>query len=230
MTAPDAGRLAQLTVVGSGGRGNSVGGVRALVSDGTAASTVGGIGAGGFGVEAFKSFAAAEPAGRWWFVAALVLSLALVAVGLWQRSRARRQVRVGLVVTAIDARRGGARAWQLEQQAETFSRDTCTVTLKARTELPGELDRICAAVDSLAEETMTAVALAERLTPDAAQINLVPTMPLHVAFRFGAHLGYTHARDVVVHSIRQADGAPAYFPAVSLRATDNVGSPLVVGR
>ena len=79
-------------------------------------------------------------------------------------------------------------------------------------------------IDGLAEQTVTAAALAERLSPDAAQINLIPTMPLHVGFRFGARLGYTHAREVVVHSIRQADGAPAYFPAVALRAQDAEGS------
>ncbi|HET6291374.1 MAG TPA: SAVED domain-containing protein [Amycolatopsis sp.] len=63
--------------------------------------------------------------------------------------------------------------------------------------------------------------MAERLTPEAVRITLIPTMPLHVAFWFGARLGYTHAREVVVHGIRQADGAPAYFPATSLRAIDS---------
>ncbi|MFD1238205.1 SAVED domain-containing protein [Pseudonocardia benzenivorans] len=171
-----------------------------------------------------------EPAGRWWFILALALGLALVGLGFWLRSRARRRVRVGIVVTAADARRGLARARQLDQQAETFSRATCSVTLRTGVDLAssGEWDR--GVVDALADETLTAITLAERLTPDAAQVNLIPTMPLHVAFWYGARLGYTHSRNVVVHAIRQADGAPPYFPAVSLRATDPQCQPLDVDR
>jgi hypothetical protein len=185
--------------------------------------------AGGFGVESAKSFLADEPSGRWWFVLFFVMGLALVALGFLHRHRARRQVRVGIVVTAADARRGDD-AKRLDQQAEAFSRSTCTVTLKAGIELPkGNVwDRQM--VDALADEALSAMTMAERLTPDAVSINLIPTMPLHVAFWFGTRLGYTHAREVVVHSIRQADGAPAYFPATSLRAIDTTFEPLTVER
>lgn len=228
----DAGAVApipQLTVVGSN-EVHPAEGLRAFLADGTAASTVGGIVAGGFGVEAFKSFAAEEPAGRWWFVGVFLAGLVLVAIGLVQRARARRRVKVGVVVTAVDERRGASRARQLDQQAEAFSRGACGVTLRAKVELPAGQRWACDAIDALAEQTVTAAALAERLSPDAAQINLIPTMPLHVGFRFGARLGYTHAREVVVHSIRQADGAPAYFPAVALRAQDPRSSPVTVDR
>lgn len=220
----------RLTVVGSADASGGSQGRWAAISDGTAQVTVGGVAAGGFGVEAAKSFLADEPAGRWWFVLAAAAGLALVALGLWLRNRARRRVQVGIVVTAIDARRGSARGRQLDQQAETYSRSTCTVTLKTSVELPsdGVWDRQL--VDALADETLLAATMAERLTPDAVQINLIPTMPLHVAFWFGARLGYTHAREIVVHAIRQADGAPAYFPATSLRAIDSGNEPLTGDR
>lgn len=225
---PDAPRL---TVVGSGeGPRQRAGTLQDWAIDGTAATTVGSAAAAGFGVEIVKSFAVAEPAGRWWLVLAFVVGVALIVTGLVQRAAARRAVRVGIVVTALDARRSLARAQQLAQQAEAYSRSACSVTLKTSVELPQDRSWDRAIVDGLADETLTATALAERLTPDAARVNLIPTMPLHVAFWFGARLGYTHARDVVVHSILQGDGAPAYFPAVSLRTTDSVGQPLLVDR
>ncbi|MFB9686155.1 SAVED domain-containing protein [Amycolatopsis plumensis] len=186
--------------------------------------------AGGFGVEAAKSFLASEPAGRWWFVLAFASGIVLVALGLWLRNRAHRRVRVGIVVTASDDRRGQARGRQLEQQAETFSQRTCTITLKTGIELTGDSTSRHQLIDALADETLSATMMAERLTPDAARINLIPTMPLHVAFWFGARLGHTHAREVVVHAIRQADGAPAYFPATLLRAIDSRVEPLNVDR
>ncbi|HEY3469504.1 MAG TPA: SAVED domain-containing protein [Amycolatopsis sp.] len=221
---------ARLTVVGSGGAPGDSAGRWAPVTDGTAQLTVGGMAAGGFGVEAAKSFLADEPAGRWWFVLAFAGALALVGLGIWLRNRARRRVRVGIVVTASDGRRGRARARHLEEQAEKFSQSTCTVTLKTGIELPGDSAWTHHLVDALADETLSATTMAERLTPDAARINLIPTMPLHVAFWFGARLGYTHAREVVVHAIRQADGAPAYFPATSLRAVESGVEPLDVDR
>lgn len=230
VTGPERPGSPRLTVVGSADTSGGSQGRWALVTDGTAPLTVGGTAAGGFGVEAAKSFLADELAGRWWFVLTFVAGLALVALGLWLRSRARRQVRVGIVVTATDARRVLARAQQLDQQAEAFSRSTCTLTLKTSIELPGDGVWDRQLVDALADETLSATTMAERLIPEAVRINLIPTMPLHVAFWFGARLGYTHAREVMVHAIRQADGAPAYFPAISLRAIDASAEPLTVDR
>jgi hypothetical protein len=103
------------------------------------------------------------------------------------------------------------------------------VTLRAAASLSGDALDDRGLVDGLADETLSAVAMAERLTPDAARISLIPTMPLHAAFWFGARLGYTHAREICVHSIRQQDGAPAYFPAVALRDHDSGLAPLDVG-
>ncbi len=220
----------RLTVVGSGGTSGGSTGRWTAVTDGTAQLTVGGMAAGGFGVEAAKSFLAGEPAGRWWFVLAFAAGLAMVALGLWSRNRARRRVRVGIVVTASDGRRGQARARQLGQQAEKFSQSTCTITLKVGLELAGDGAWDRELVDALADETLSATTMAERLTPDAVRLNLIPTMPLHVAFWFGSRLGHTHAREVLVHAIRQADGEPAYFPATSLRAIESRVEPLDVDR
>ncbi|GIE93866.1 hypothetical protein Ari01nite_13310 [Paractinoplanes rishiriensis] len=220
----------RLTVVGSGNAGRGASGFWEAFLDGTAAITVGGVVAGGFGIEALKSLMTDEAAGRWWFFLGCAVGVALVVLGFRLRGRARRRVRVGIVVTAMDARRGLARARQLDQQAETFSRDTSTVTLKTDVELSGDGSQDRHLVDLLADETLVATMMAERLTPDAARINLIPTMPLNVAFWFGARLGHTHAREVAVHAIRQADGAPPYFPATSLRAVESNVTPLNVER
>lgn len=218
----------RLTVVGSA-KPAKTDGWQALI-DGTAETTIGGIIAGGFGVETVKSFVTGETVGRWWFTGGLAMGIALVGLGLWLRTRARRRVRVGIVVTATDDRRGRERAQQLEQQAETFSRSTCTLTLKTSINLPADRQWDRQLVEALADETLSAITIAERLTPDATRINLVPTMPLHVAFWFGARLGHTHAREVAVHAIRQASGHPPYFPATCLRAMDNATEPLTIDR
>jgi hypothetical protein len=220
----------RLTVVGSGHGTDGASSIWSAVLDGSAAIAGGGAVAGGFGVEALKSVMTGEAAGRWWFFLGCAGGLALIVLGFWLRGRARRRVRVGIVVTAMDARRGLARARQLDQQAETFSRNTCAVTLKTEAELSGNVTRDRVLVDRLADETLVAAMMAERLTPDAARINLIPTMPLNVAFWFGARLGYTHAREVAVHAIRQADGSPPYFPATVLRAVESRADPLIADR
>lgn len=201
-----------------------------MITDGTANMTLGGVVGGGFGVDAVKLFMGSGPTMGWPSVLASGVGLASVVFGLWLRRRSRRRMRVGVVVSAMDARRGLMRARQLEQQAEAFSRGACMVTLKAGVELSDGGGWNQALVGALADETLSAMTLAERLTPDAGQINLIPTMPLNVAFWFGSRLGYTHAREVVVHALRQANGTPAYFPATSLRAMDADVEPLTVER
>ncbi|WP_289007923.1 SAVED domain-containing protein [uncultured Thermomonospora sp.] len=226
MTIQDETNAPHLTVVGASDSpvGSPFG---RAITDGTVLQIGGGL-VTGFGVEAAKSVIVGDPAGRWWFVLLCVLGVALVGVGLWQRARAAAKARVGVVVTAADAGRGAARAARLEEQAEAHCRNTCAVTLKTGLRLPDTKPWPREGVDALADETLKAMAMAERLAARATRINLVPTMPLHVGFRFGARIGHTHAREVVVHSVRQADGVPAYFPATTLRATATSKEPLTV--
>jgi hypothetical protein len=216
----------RLTVAAASASSKS-GGWEAVV-DGSIPGAVGGVVAGGFGVEAVKSIMTGDLVGRWWFVVGLLAGLALLGLAACLRKRARRQVRVGVVVTARDPRRGNARVRLLEQQAESFSTRTCMITLKTSVDLPSSRPWDVEMVAALADETLTAITMATRLTPDAVRVNLIPTMPLHVAFWFGSRLGYTHAREVAVHSIRQGDGAPTYFSATSLRAVESVEKPLFV--
>lgn len=216
----------RLTVVGASSTPTGSAFGRA-VADGTIFQIGGGL-VTGFGVEAAKSVIVGDPAGRWWFVLLCVLGIALVGLGLWLRARAAARVQVGIVVTAADTGRGAARAARLEEQAETYSRDTCAVTLKTGLRLPETRPWPREGIDALADETLTAVTMAERLTAGATRINLIPTMPLHTGFRFGARIGHTHAREIAVHAIRQADGAPAYFPATTLRAVATTMEPLTV--
>jgi len=215
------------TVVGARSAARHTQGFRASIADGTASIAVGGVIAGGFGVEAAKSLLTSEPAGRWGFVLGSAIGLGLIALGFWLRRHGRRE-RIGIVVTATDRQRGSARAQQLDGQAEAFSRQAHAVTLKATAELTGDAVRDREAVDRLADETLVAMTLADSLLPDAARINLIPTMPLYAGFWYGARLGHTHAREVVVHAIRQADGEPPYFPAVPLRAVDSPVASMVV--
>ncbi|GAA0543934.1 hypothetical protein [Actinomadura livida] len=67
---------------------------------------------------------------------------------------------------------------------------------------------------------------ARRLTGEANWVDLIPTMPLPAAFRFGARLGHTHGSEIVVHAVRQRSEGP-FFPATVLRniATAAATSP-----
>ncbi|MFV2096626.1 SAVED domain-containing protein [Micromonospora sp. LOL_013] len=221
-----AGRAGRVGGGSGGDRGGWAGGLRAALSDGTAAVAVGGALAGGFGVEAAKSVMVGEAAGRWWFVVGCLAGVALLVAGFGLRERAYRQVQVGIVVTARDVGRGLARARQYEQQAEEFSRSTCAVTVATAVTLSGDPAVDKSRVEELADETFNALMLAQRLTPEATRVNLIPTMPLHLAFWFGARLGHTHSREVRVHAVRQADGSPPYFAATALRATESAATPL----
>ncbi len=121
-----------------------------------------------------------------------------------------------------------ARALQLTQQAENFAQATCSVTLKAEVPTSEGERPTKAVITELADETLTAMSLAERLTPDATRFNLIPTMPLHAAFWFGMRLGHTHARDIRVYQVHQGNGDRVYFEATSLRAVQRRRSPLTV--
>ncbi|WP_218020938.1 SAVED domain-containing protein [Nocardia mikamii] len=194
------------------------GGLRALFADGSALISIGGLVAGGFAVEAAKSFMTNEPKGRIWFVLAFAAGVTVILVGFWQRAWRRRRLQVGIVITAAD---NLAAARQREQQAEAFSSQECVLTLKAAVDLPIDQLQRLVLMEALVEETLQAIITAQRLTPDAARINLIPTMRLQIAFWYGARLGHTHSREIAVYSVRQGNGNPAYFHATGLRASRN---------
>ncbi len=201
-----------------------------MATDGSAAIAIGGLFAGTFLTEMGKSVMTGEKPGRFWFVVAVVGGLAVMGLGFWLRHRARMGLRVGIIVNAVDAHRGYARAEQRNQHAERFSHGSAAVTLKAQIELSTDPTRNRELVDLLAEETLRATMIAERLAPEAAHVNLIPTMPLHVAFWLGARLGHTHAQHVAVHELRQDTGSPAFFAATLLRTLDGTAAPLTVKR
>ncbi|HEU5023629.1 MAG TPA: SAVED domain-containing protein [Spirillospora sp.] len=198
---------------------------RRLIEDGAAWSGLGGVLAGGFGIEAAKSFMTGQPAGRWWLVLGCLVGLALMAAGAWLRVRTSARTQIGLVVTAADPGRGARRAELLDGKAVEYSREN-TVTVKTHLTLPATHPGPKEGIDALADETLAAAAMAERLVTGAARINVIPTMPLPAAFRFGARLGHTHPREIVVHAVRQQDGNPSYFPATSLRENPLTAEPL----
>lgn len=216
----------QLTVVGTSQPPPSYG-LQAL-RDGTLASTCGGVIAGGFGVETTKSFITDDHSGQWAFLTGTLLGLALIALGAVLRTRNRRRTRIAIITTAPDAALGIPRADQLDQQAERHAQQTCAVTLKtAIPTAPGQRPTR-PLIDALADETLAAIAMAERLTPDATQFHLIPTMPLHAGFWFGARLGHNHSRDIRIHQILTSTGEHTHFDATSLRSTDTKRTPLII--
>src|SRR5690606_14568198 len=215
----------RMTVVGAGSREATS--WRQALADGTATIAVGSTVAGGFLIEAGKSVMTGETADLGWFVLGCALGLAGIWLGWWQRQRSRRGLQIGVVVTATDTRRDGASGNRHDQQAEDYSLSTCSLTLKTSVELTDVGHDAKALIEDLADETLTTITIAERLSPGAARINLIPTMPLHVAFYFGARMRQTHAREIVVHAMRQG-GDPPYFPATSLRVMESAVRPLIV--
>ncbi|MGH3631332.1 MAG: SAVED domain-containing protein, partial [Sciscionella sp.] len=199
-----------LSVVGSGAPSNPRSRLGASLLDGSASIAIGAAVAGGVGVEAISTFTAWEPASRWWLIALLAVGLGLVVFGFCLR-QARPRVRVGVVVTASDRRRGTAQAHQLNEAAESFSRQRSQLTLRVGGDLAGD-DTDPELIDRMAEEIRGAVTLARRLVPEARCLDLIPTMPLHIAFRLGAKLGYTHATDIAVHAVSRCSGSQGYFP------------------
>ncbi|MGH3623202.1 MAG: SAVED domain-containing protein [Sciscionella sp.] len=215
-------RWPMLSVIGGSAQVSTVPGLRRALIDGTAAIGVGAAVAGGFGVGAVRGLVSGDAAGRWWLVALAAVGVLLILGGFWLRRRANRPVRVGVVVSARDARRGLAKAEQLDQAARAFVTQGRRVALYAGDDLHGTAAD-AEVVDGLAEATHTAVVFARRLTTDNARVDLVPTMPLHAAFRFGARLGYTHTTEIIVHAL-----TGSYFPALMLAVYPCTAVPLVV--
>jgi hypothetical protein len=229
MTVEDARHPAapRMTVVGAGAGSQEAASWRQALSDGTAAIALGSTVAGGFLIEAAKSVMTRQTTGLGWFVLGVLAGLAGIGFGWWQRQRSRRGLQIGVVVTATDTRRDGASGRRHDHLAETYSLSICSLTLKTSAELTDVGPGARALIEALADETLTTITIAERLAPGASRINLIPTMPLHVAFYFGARLRQTHAREIVVHAMRQG-GDPAYFPATSLRVVESAVRPLIV--
>ncbi|TMR00141.1 SAVED domain-containing protein [Actinomadura soli] len=190
---------------------------RRVITDGATWSGLGGVVAGGFGIEAVKSVMTHSSTGRWWFVLGCLAGLTSMVVGARLRVRASAETQIGLVVTASDTGRGTPRAELLESRAVEYSQQTCAVTVQTHLTLPETHPWPKEGVEALADETIAAAGIAERLVSGAARINVIPTMPLPAGFRFGARIGHTHPREITVHAVRQRDGSPSHFPATSLR-------------
>lgn len=205
-----------------GGSGNGLSG---LVTDGSALIAVGSVVAGGFGIEAAKSVMANESAGRVWYFIAAAGAAVVVLAGFGQRWWRRRTTRVGIVVVAAD---DVASAEQRELQSEAFSATECALTMKVAIALPADPAQAMRLMTTLVSETMQAISMAAHITPDAARVNVIPTMRLHHAFWYGAQLGSTHAREVAIYSLKQGTGTPPYFHATSLSVGKTRRKPLQV--
>lgn len=217
-----------LTMTIIGGPSATPSRTRRVITDGAAWSGVGGVLAGGLGIEAVKSVMTHSPAGRWLFVLGCLVGLASMSVGGWLRVRASARTQIGLVVTASDTGRGAQRAQSLENKAIEYSQKTCAITVQTHLKLPETHPWPKRGIDALADETVAAAGIADRLANGAARINVIPTMPLPAGFRFGARLGHTHSHEITLHAIRQRDGNPSHFPATSLRESPITAEVLVM--
>lgn len=159
---------------------------------------VGAAGAAAFGPEFIKSVLPA--AGRtWWFLGFLVLAVAIMAMGLWQRRKAVDLDTVGIVVAAVDPG-DEARGQALYANALRFSRDAFVAPVAPFLErLPVERAAAAAQVDGLGDRVNNLIGFAEELAPSASRLNLVLVMRNAAAFRLGMKLGKQHRRAILVH-------------------------------
>ena len=172
-----------------------------------------------------QSFAAAEPAGRWWFVVAFLIGLVLVAVGLAQHAIARRKVKVG----SLSPRSTPAGARPGRDSSINRPRPSAAAPAPSRCAPRWSCPRVSAGLRIPSTAWRSRPSLpprwpsGSRRTPRSSTSS--PTMPLHVGFRSGPVWATpTPAKSSCTPSARQT-AAPAYFPAVALRAQDAEGSP-----
>ncbi|MEV6229049.1 SAVED domain-containing protein [Saccharopolyspora shandongensis] len=194
---------------------------------GSAAVTVGGVFAGGLGVEVVKSFSTDDlktlNAVATYFLAAI----ALLAVGLWWRRRERRRMQVGIAVLAHDSHRGQGGEENF-QKACSYFKHNYAVAMHARIDLPTDGPWDHEQVDALADEAMRGVTLARAITPDTAQINLHATMPLNVGFWFGSRFRHDHAPEVALLAAKPSGTFSSFIPVTVLGPAPSSKSPLIV--
>ncbi|NYD51873.1 hypothetical protein BJY14_007856 [Actinomadura luteofluorescens] len=214
-----------MTVAGGVAHPPSAG--RRILTDGALWSGLGGAIAGGFGVEAAKTLVTDESGGRWWFVLGLGTGVALALIGAWLRYRAEAKASIGVVVTAVEPGRGVAHAEQFDRTAVEHSRADRKMTVRTTLALPAAPPWPVTGVDALAEETVAATTMVEAMTGSVPRIDLFPTMPLAVGFRYGAKLGQSLPREVVLYSPHRTSASATHFPAVTLREERSSGTLLV---
>jgi hypothetical protein len=198
--------------------------LRESFQDGAAFVGIGVLLVGALLAEAIR-FVAGEPGVHWRSLLLAILGAGFVALGLRQRQVERRGRQISVAVSAFDPRRGANGRVRIDQ-AETFS-TTSPIALSVSTDLTGEVVADTPSIRQLAECTMEALRWAGRLTPGASRANLVPTMPLHLAFWLGAQLGFSHAWEVAVFAARGRSHRSLYFHATTLQAVDGAKLPAV---
>lgn len=161
---------------------------------------------------------------RWWagvdgrvavFPWLVVLGGVVLSIGATRWHISRRRVRIGVVVAALDPD-GPPDGPDLTERAVEHNRRTCEMTFTVATDLAGDADTDRSIVERLFAWTGWAIQRANRFNPDAASVNLMPVMRLHLAFWFGAKLGRSPSRPIRLPA-RAANGrGERYFVAAEL--------------
>jgi hypothetical protein len=194
------------------------------IADGTIAIGVGAAASAGFVPPAATTFVTDMEAGRWQFVAFAIAGLILVALGVWQQRWMRLKSSAGVVVTVDDGAGDPDQLRHDRLSAERQLARECTVAMAVSTTVPGPgSDNVANTVDRTASRVVQALTIAEQIAADPPSLRLAPMMRLHMAFRFGARIGHTFDRTIILMDKSQEEG---FFPALRLRADRATGSQL----
>jgi hypothetical protein len=190
-----------------------------VIADGTIAIGVGSALSAGFAPSIVTTFVTDQEAGRWWSVGLASAGLLLIVLGVYQQRYLRLRSSAGVVVAVSDGTGEADRLHQDRRLAERQLDRECTVAVTVSGTIASrEPADVIAAIDQAASRAVQAFSIAERMAADVPSAWLVPMMRLHMAFRFGARLGYTFPKPLVLMDKRQDERADAFFPAVRLRA------------
>jgi hypothetical protein len=196
-----------------------------VIADGTISIGLGSALSAGFAPSIVTTFATDQAAGRWWFVGLASAGLLLIVLGVYQQRYLRLHSSAGVVVAVSDGVGEADRLHQDRRLAERQLDRECTVAVTVSGTIAShEPEVVIAAIDQAASRVVQALSIAEQMATDVPSARLVPMMRLHMAFRFGARLGYTFAKPLVLMDKRQDERADAFFAAVRLRAEGHTAS------
>ncbi|MDS1270704.1 SAVED domain-containing protein [Lipingzhangella sp. LS1_29] len=217
MTVSSENPFPKVEVVPSGRSSSSDAGLKELFTRGDLWIGTGGAFTVAFAVEAVQSFVTGDPLWGWWSLALLAAGIGVGLWGWWLRGRFRSSQPVGVVMQVANPWRDSGEGDQRESNAREFGRKKCVLVAVTKIVFPEDRRTALLLVDQLVSHTRALKQVMENLSPGASRVELMPIMPLHAGFRAGARLGYTHSREVMVHSVKASDHQNPVFPAVPLR-------------
>lgn len=146
--------------------------------------------------------------------------------GLYKRRAVSRYAQAAIAVAAFD-QAGPIGGEEQFERAVAHGRRTHELTFAVSADLSGGAADV-PVVEELARCAQRAIGLAERFMPGSQQLDLIPTMRLHVGFWFGAHFRRSQATPIVLWQPTKNGDGYAYYPTVMLSLPAPLGG--VAGR